>query len=112
MSGWSGFTPTTRPRWRFNSYIFGSSHRAELYGDGLGTGSPLSGWSSAKGDCKELGEVSMARIIIKCRYTGHYVFTGIDTISLLVELSVVLAAKLFVVVSGWAISHRNVLLGS
>ena len=21
----------------------------------------------------------MARIIIKCRYTGHYVFTGIDT---------------------------------
>lgn len=27
----------------------------------------------------EIGEVSMARIIVRCKYTGHYVFTAIDT---------------------------------
>jgi hypothetical protein len=24
-------------------------------------------------------EVSMARIIVRCQYTGHYIFTGVDT---------------------------------
>jgi hypothetical protein len=28
---------------------------------------------------EDFEEVSMARIIIRCKYTGHYVFTPIDT---------------------------------
>ena len=27
----------------------------------------------------ELQEAVMARIVIRCQYTGHYVFTGIET---------------------------------
>src|SRR5206468_1434229 len=38
------------------------------------------------------------------------VFTGVVAISLVVELMVLVAARLFVVVSGWASSHRKVLL--
>jgi hypothetical protein len=26
-----------------------------------------------------LWEAAMARIVVRCQYTGHYIFTGIDT---------------------------------
>ncbi len=59
----------------------GSARHTKLYGHAPGTERAivlLQRRQHASGE-EDFEEVAMARIIVRCKYTGHYVFTAIDT---------------------------------
>jgi hypothetical protein len=59
--------------------LFGSSGRENLYDGEQGTCPHIVQLGRRKDALGEDEEVSMARIIVRCKYTGHYVFTAINT---------------------------------